>query len=74
MMRPGSSGFFQPMTLDVDEKILDKNLKIVNDSAEEEFSSLFPGMTTKQEKSRDKVSLLPEPDYPSVQVNFSQGV
>ena len=69
MMRPtgAGSGFFQPMTLDVDEKILDKNLKIVSDAADDEFGSIFPGMSS---KPVEKVSLLPEPDYPSVQVGY----
>jgi hypothetical protein len=65
-------GFFQPVTLDVDEKIIDRNLKIVTDDTEEEFSSIFPGMTQSSSapRSQDRMSLLPEPDYPSVQVCY----
>jgi hypothetical protein len=67
MLRQGqSSGFFQPVKLDVDEKILDHNLKIVSD--EDAMSALFPGTGRADRMSRDKVALLPEPDYPSVQV------
>ena len=65
-------GFFQPVTLDVDEKIIDRNLKIVTDDTEEEFSSIFPGMTqaSAPPRNQDRMSLLPEPDYPSVQVRY----
>jgi len=54
------------MTLDVDEKIMDRNLKIVGNEVEEEFDTLFPGMAV----AKEPVSLLPEPNYPSVQVIF----
>jgi hypothetical protein len=62
------SGFFQPMTLDVDEKIIDRNLKIVTDEAEDELGQLFPAIGQIRDTHQDRVSLLPEPDYPSVQV------
>lgn len=68
MLKSGNSGFFQPMTLDVDNKILDRNLMIVSNETEDGFNSLFPGMLTSQERNRENVSLLPEPSYPSVQV------
>ena len=63
-----AAGFFQPMTLDVDEKIIDRNLKIVTDETEEELGQLFPAIGQNRERNQDRVSLIPEPDYPSVQV------
>ena len=66
------SGYFQPMTLDVDDKILDRNLKIIHDDTEDELNEIFPGMMASQSHlasaKSDTLSLLPEPDYPSVQV------
>jgi len=65
-------GFFQPVTLDVDEKIIDRNLKIVPDDTEDDFSSIFPGMAQASAPARnqDRMSLIPEIDYPSVQVGY----
>ena len=56
-------GIFQPQTLEVDERIFDKNLRIVDEINEANVSSqLF-------EKSKDsKTSLLPETPLPSLSV------
>ena len=43
--RSKNSGVFQPQTLDVDESIFDKNLKIIEDHAlEDNISGIFPGL------------------------------
>ena len=57
------SGIFQPQTLEVDERIFDKNLRIVDEINEGNVSSqLFE----KSQTSRN--SLLPEIPLPSISV------
>jgi len=55
------SGLFQPQTLDVDENIFDKNLRIIDGHNESDQTPLF-----RQLDSRP--TLLPEPELPSVTV------
>ena len=61
------SGFFQPQTLEVDEKIFDQNLRIV-----ESVGEPVPGLVHPP-KAPEK-SLLPEPDLPSVTVVPEDGM
>lgn len=78
MNRKSEGGIFQPMTLDVDDKILDRNLKFVADSTEDDLNSLFPGFGSSSgriaNKSSERFSLLPEQEYASVQVTPEPGL
>ena len=68
------TGVFQPQTLDVDETIFDKNLKIIDDNElDDNISGLFPGMTKNEnasaaQKYKMQRKLLPQDEYPTVQV------
>ena len=68
------TGAFQPQTLDVDETIFDKNLKIIDDNElDDNISGLFPGMTKNEnasaaQKYKMQRKLLPQDEYPTVQV------
>ena len=68
-----SSGFL-PQTLDVDDSIIDQNLKIVeNKSFDDNITGLFPGLVNNANASTAKHykndrKLLPTEDYPTVQV------
>ena len=69
-----SSGFL-PQTLDVDDSIIDNNLKIVeNKDLEDKITGIFPGLVnnsnTSSAKHRTDKKLLPTDDYPTVQVLF----
>ncbi len=59
-------GYFQPRTLDVDEKIFDRNLRIVDGVGEDDNFGM--GGTAAAIAKSSKTSLLPEPNYPSLQV------
>ena len=68
------TGVFQPQTLDVDETIFDKNLKIIDDNElDDNISGLFPGMTKNEnasaaQKYKMQRKLLPQDEYPTIQV------
>lgn len=72
--RNKTSGVFQPQTLDVDESIFDKNLKIIDDqSLDDKISGIFPGLNQNANASTDKKykterKLLPHEEYPTMQV------
>ena len=71
-----NNGAFQPQTLDIDESIFDKNLKIIDEkNVDDTISGIFPGLaknasasTAKQYKAERK--LLPQEQYPTVQVQL----
>ena len=73
--RSKSNGVFQPQTLDVDESIFDKNLKIVDDQElDDQLTGIFPGLTKNANVSKSKFKperkLLQQEEYPAVQVNL----
>ena len=73
--RSKSKGVFQPQTLDVDESIFDKNLKIVDDQGiDDQMTGIFPGLGKNANISTSKFKaerkLLPQEDYPAVQVEL----
>jgi len=74
------TGAFQPQTLDVDETIFDKNLKIIDDNElDDNISGLFPGMTKNEnasaaQKYKMQRKLLPQDEYPTVQVTPTPGM
>lgn len=56
------SGLFQPQTLEVDENIFDKNLRIIDDHGDgDQALPLYRQIESRQ-------SLLPEPELPSVTI------
>lgn len=60
---------FLPSLLDVDEGIMEKGLRIVSDAQGDEMSKLFPEFSATERKRTDtNAPLMPEPDWPSVQV------
>ncbi len=60
---------FLPTYLDVDEGIMEKGLKFVSDSNRDEMNKLFPEFSATERKRPDtSIPLIPEPDWPSVQV------
>ena len=70
------SGGFLPQTLDVDDSIIDNNLKIIDSNdLDDKITGIFPGLvnnanasTAKHYKSDRK--LLPADEYPTVQVLY----
>lgn len=77
--RGKSNGVFQPQTLDVDETIFDKNLKIVDDQElDDQLTGIFPGLGKNANLSTSKFKaerkLLPQEDYPAVQVTPTLGM
>ena len=73
------SGAFLPQKLDVDEGILDRNLRVVNDIEDGDF--LFEGEGSKKGTSSSSAlgevqrrPLLPEPELPSVEVTPEPGM
>ena len=69
------NGVFQPQTLDVDETIFNKNLKIVDgNELEDKMSEVFPGLTKNPnlplgKEYKQERSLFPQQEYPTIQVN-----
>lgn len=61
------SGLFQPQTLEVDEKIFDKNLRIVEDLDNDQAFMYRP-------LDKKATSLLPEPELPSVTIAPDSGM
>ena len=57
-------GFFQPQTLEVDEHIFDKNLRIVEDILGDANENPF----LKQDKVLESNPLLPEPVLPTITI------
>ena len=55
------SGLFQPQTLDVDENIFDKNLRIIDDQRDGDQVPLC-------RQIGNRPSLLPQPELPSVTI------
>ena len=68
------SGGFLPQTLDVDDSIIDNNLKIIeNKDLEDKITGIFPGLVNNANAStakhyRNDRKLLPTDEYPTVQV------
>ena len=68
------SGDFLPQTLDVDDSIIDNNLKIIeNKDLEDKITGIFPGLVNNANAStakhyRNDRKLLPTDEYPTVQV------
>lgn len=60
---------FLPQTLDIDEKILDRNLRIVDAG-----DDLFGGEALHSQPQLNAGSLLPEPDLPSIQATPEPGL
>jgi hypothetical protein len=69
-----SGGVFQPQTLEVDERIFDKNLRIIDDDDSNE--SHMPHFLRHDQHSMVKETkrLLPEPELPSLQVCPDPGI
>ena len=69
-----NSGGFLPQTLDVDDSIIDNNLKIIeNKDFEDKITGIFPGLVNNANAStakhyRNDRKLLPTDEYPTVQV------
>ena len=69
-----NTGVFQPQTLDVDESIFDKNLKIVDKDLEGSISEIFPGLDnaskpySTQNYKNERKELFPQQEYPTIQV------
>lgn len=57
-------GVFQPQTLEVDEKLFDQNLRIVDSAT----ASLRPSNDIFSAAAKPRNELLPEPDLPSITV------
>jgi len=80
MSKNGNPGYFLPQTLDVDERIFDRNLRIIDgDEAsgfvgENEMVSHSKAPFGFNSKISELQSLFPSPDYPSVEVTPSPGV
>ncbi len=88
--RSAIGGAFQPTTLDVDERILDRNLRIVEDDVGNgdggsEVEQMLFGGGGNQQSSSKKASitpvlkeasrpLMPEPELPSVEVTPEPGI
>ena len=72
-----NNGGFLPQTLDVDDSIIDQNLKIIdNQSVDDKISGIFPGLVNNANASTAKHyetnrKLLPTEEYPIVQVKIS---
>ena len=71
--RGKEKGCFQPQTLDIDETIFDKNLKIVDNELETQLSGAFPGLkpsiaATSKQFTQEPNQLFPQAEYPAVQV------
>ena len=70
-----SNGFL-PQTLDIDDSIIDNNLKIVeNKDLEDKITGIFPGLVNNANASAAKhyktdCKLLPTDEYPTVQVFY----
>ena len=70
-----SAGFL-PQTLDVDDSIIDNNLKIIeNKDLEDKITGIFPGLVNNANASSAKHyktdrKLLPTDEYPTVQVLY----
>ena len=63
------SGIFQPQTLDVDENIFDKNLRIIDDGLDQSELSAVPSI-----RPHHQPTLLPEPELPSITVVPDSGM
>jgi len=69
MNRRDDKKMFLPTQLDVDEGIMERALRIFSDSNEDEMNKLFPEFSSTERKKVDAaMPLIPEPDWPSVQV------
>ena len=70
------SGGFLPQTLDVDDSIIDNNLKIIESKElEDKITGIFPGLVNNANASTAKHykndrKLLPTDEYPTVQVLY----
>jgi len=74
------SGGFLPQTLDVDDSIIDNNLKIIESKElEDKITGIFPGLVNNANASTAKHykndrKLLPTDEYPTVQVTPTPGM